>query len=82
MGRHHKIGLAVTKREGRGIEELQGGIWLSNHGKTEENKDAKVIGFLIHPKTTDYVKEVKSYSNRLVTLILLSGKYQICLIQV
>ena len=27
------IGLAETKREGQGIEELQGGIWLHNHGK-------------------------------------------------
>ena len=55
-------GLAETKREGQGIEELQGGIWLYNHGKTEEDKDAKGIGFLIHPRITKHVKEVKSYS--------------------
>ena len=80
------MGLAETKIEGQGIEELQGGIWLYNHGKSEEDKDAKGIGFLIHPRITkhvkevksflihpritNHVKEVKSFSNRVVTLNL------------
>lgn len=48
-----------------------------------EGKHAKGVGFLIHPKITDYVKEIKSYSNRVVTLNLqLTDKDQICIIQV
>ena len=56
---------------------------MYNHGKTEEDKDAKLIGFPIPPKITDCVKEVKSYSSRVVALILqLSGKDKICITQV
>ena len=77
------IGLAETKREGQGIEELQGGAWLYNHGKTDEDKEATGIGFLLHPRITDYVNKIKSYSNRVVALnIQLSGKDQFCIIQV
>ncbi len=69
------IGLAETKRGGQGIEELQGGIWLYNNGRTDDDKEAKGIGFLIHSRITDYVKEIKSYSNRVVALnIQLSEK--------
>ncbi|XP_072046970.1 craniofacial development protein 2-like [Amphiura filiformis] len=77
------IGLAETKREGQGIVELQGGMWLYNHGKTEEDTEAKGIGFLVHPKLTDYVTEIKSYSNRVAALNLhLTGRDQISIIQV
>ena len=31
------------------VKEFKGGAWLSNHGKTEDNPEAKGIGFLIHP---------------------------------
>ena len=77
------IGLAETKRVGQGIEEVKGGAWLYNHGKTEEDPDARGIGFLIHPKITKYVKGFKSYSNRVACLTLqLTDKEQICIIQV
>ena len=44
------IGLAETKREGEGVIELKRGDWLYNRGKTETDKQAKGIGFLIHSK--------------------------------
>lgn len=77
------IGLAETKREGDGLIELENGSWLFNRGKTEDNRDAKGVGFLIHPKFKDHIMEVKSYSNRVVALnIQLTGKEQMCVIQV
>ncbi|XP_072041805.1 craniofacial development protein 2-like [Amphiura filiformis] len=77
------IGLCETKREGEGIEELKGGAWLYNQGKTEANKNAKGIGFLIHPKFIDYVKDMKYYSDRVISLIVqLTGNKQLCVIQV
>ncbi|XP_072048567.1 craniofacial development protein 2-like [Amphiura filiformis] len=77
------IGLCETKREGEGIEELKGGAWLYNQGKTEANKNAKGIGFLIHPKFIDYVRDMKYYSDRVISLIVqLTGNKQLCVIQV
>ena len=77
------IGLAETKRRGEGLTELKGGTWLYNRGKTEDDKNAKGIGFLIHNKFKDYVKEVKSYSNRVAAMkIQLTGKDEMCIIQV
>ena len=77
------IGICETKREGEGIEELTGGAWLYNMGKTEENKEAKGIGFLIHGKFKDYVKDIKRHSNRVISLIVqLTGNKQMCVIQV
>lgn len=77
------IGLCETKRDGEGVVELQGGAWLFNKGKTEDNKDAKGIGFLIHPKFKDFVKEMKCHSNRVISLkIHLTGDKQLCIIQV
>jgi exonuclease III len=77
------IGLCETKRKGEGITELKGGAWLYNNGKTEDNTDAKGIGFLIHPKFTDYIKEIKCYSNRVIALqVQLTGNRNLCVIQV
>ena len=77
------IRLAETKRRGEGLTELKGGTWLYNRGKTEDDKNAKGIGFLIHNKFKDYVKEVKSYSNRVAAMkIQLTGKDEMCIIQV
>ncbi|XP_033103855.1 craniofacial development protein 2-like [Anneissia japonica] len=71
-----------TKREGEGLIELKGGSWLFNKGKTENDKDAKGVGFLIHQKLKDYIKKVKSYSNRVVSLSMqLAAKEHICVIQ-
>eukprot|EP00057_Strongylocentrotus_purpuratus_P009229 XP_011663703.1 PREDICTED: uncharacterized protein LOC105438068 [Strongylocentrotus purpuratus] len=77
------IGLAETKRQGEGLTELKGGTWLYNRGKTDDDKNAKGIGFLIHNKFKDYVKGVKSYSNRVAAMkIQLTGKDEMCIIQV
>ena len=49
----------MRNKESRGgIEELKGGAWLYmyNNGKTEDNPEAKGVGFLIHPKFKDYKK--------------------------
>ena len=43
------------------IEELKGGAWLYNYGKTEDNPEAKGVGFLIHPKFKDYVEDIKHH---------------------
>ena len=58
------IGLAETKRRGEGLIEVKGGSWLYNQGRTEDNKSAKGVGFLIHAKFKNYVREIKSYSNK------------------
>jgi endonuclease/exonuclease/phosphatase family metal-dependent hydrolase len=77
------VGLAETKREEEGLIELKGGSWLFNHGKTEDNKDARGVGFLIHTKFKDFVKEVKSYSNRVISMnVQLTSNKQMCVIQV
>ncbi|XP_072022386.1 craniofacial development protein 2-like [Amphiura filiformis] len=77
------IGLCETKREGEGVVELQGGAWLYNQGKTEDNKDAKGIGFLIHPKFKDFVKGMKCHSNRVISVtVQLTGNKQLRIVQV
>ena len=77
------IGLAETKRRGVDLIELKGGSWLYNQGRTEDNKSAKGVGFLIHAKFKNYVKEIKSYSNRVVALnIQLARNDTMCVIQV
>ena len=77
------VGLAETKIHGEGLTELKGGVWLYNRGKTEEDKNAKGIGFLIHTKFKDYVKEVNSVSNRVAYMIVqLTGNTEMCIIQV
>ena len=77
------IGLAETKREGESTIELPGGIWLYNHGKTEDNKKAKGIGFLIHQKFKNYIEEIKSYSNRVIALkVRLTGGQFLCIVQI
>ncbi|XP_072041043.1 craniofacial development protein 2-like [Amphiura filiformis] len=77
------IGLSETKRAGEGIEELKGGVWLYNHGKTEDNRNAKGIGFMIHPKFKDYIREIKYYSNRVVSLdVQLTANNHLCVVQV
>ncbi|XP_072048653.1 uncharacterized protein [Amphiura filiformis] len=77
------IGLSETKRAGEGIEELKGGAWLYNHGKTEDNRNAKGIGFMIHPKFKDYIREIKYYSNRVVSLdVQLTANNHLCVVQV
>ena len=77
------IGLAETRREGEGLEEVEGGAWLYNYGATEPNKKARGVGFLIHQNIKDYISEVKSYSNRVISLqIQLTGKEEMYIIQV
>jgi len=77
------IGLAETRRAGEGIEEIERGAWLYNRGATELNKEARGIGFLIHPRCKDYIIEIKSYSNRVIALwIQLKGKEKLCIVQV
>ena len=77
------VGLAETKIHGEGLTELKGGAWLYNRGKTEEDNSAKGIGFLIHTKFKDYVKEVRSVSNRVAYMkIQLTGNTEMCIIQV
>ena len=77
------IGLSETKREGQGLVEIKGGSWLYNCGKTENNKNAKGMGFLINGKFKNYVKEIKSYSNRVIAMnVQLSRNQNLCIIQV
>ena len=74
------IGVCETKRAGYGIEKLTGGAWLYNHGKTEDNPEAKGVGFLIHPKVKDFVKDMKHHSNRVIpTNVQLTGSKQLCI---
>ena len=44
------------------MEELKGGAWLYIHSKTEDNPEAKGVGFLIHPKFKNYVNDMNHHS--------------------
>ncbi len=78
------IGLCETKRERECITDLKGGTWLYNYEKTEDNTSAKGIGFLIHPKFTDFVKEIiKCYSNQVTAVqVQLTENNHLCVVQV
>ena len=64
------IGLSETKSGGVGLTELKGGSWLYNQGKTPDNKNAKGVGFLIHASFKNYIREIKTYSNRVIALVI------------
>ena len=54
---------------------------MSEIGKTEDNRDAKRLTFLIHSKIKDYVTDFKTYSNRVIKMeIHLQGKGSVTVI--
>ncbi len=58
-------------------------LQMTFYGKTEDNTRAKGIGVFIHPKFTDFIKEIKCYSNRVIALqVQLSDYNYLCVVQV
>ena len=52
-------------------------------GKTEDNPDAKLLAFLIHPNIKDCVTDVKIYSNRALKMeVNLQGKVSVTIIMI
>ena len=64
------IGLCETKRKGEGLWQLQDGTWMFEKAKTEDDKDAKGIAFLVHKDIRKYVIGFKAYSNRIIRVDL------------
>ena len=51
------------KEEGKDSENFQGGSWMYETGKTEENPKAKGLALLINKNFTDYVENIQTESS-------------------
>ena len=77
------IGLCEEKREGEGLWQLRAGKWMFEKAKTEDDRDAKGIAFLVHEDIRKYDIGFKAYSNRIIRLDLnLDCKRKFTVIQV
>ena len=62
------MSLCETYRMGEVSPEIRRGYWKYEIGKAEDNRDAKALTFLIHPKIIDCASDFKRYSNNVIRM--------------